>query len=86
MFSPSFEIVTSPEFCPSKSESTNSEQSMESSTSENTDSHFDLPPSDYMDDTQEGDSEVVVKVHTDWSCATRERLKLLRCASDLHQS
>ena len=58
---------------------------MESSISENTDSHFQLPPSDNANDTQEGDSEVVVKVHTHWSCATREHLKLLRCASDPHQ-
>ena len=60
--SPSPEIFTSPDFCLSTSESTNSEQSMESSTSENTDLHFELPPSDNAHNTQEGDSEVVVNL------------------------
>ena len=59
---------------------------MEASISEFSNSHFRYPPSVNAHDTQEGDLDVVVKVHTDWSRATREGLKLLKCASEPYQS
>ena len=82
----SHEFSPSPEFSPSTSESTNFELNVEASISELSNSHFRHPPSVNAHDTQEGDLDGVVKVRTDWSHATRERLKLLKCASDPYQS
>lgn len=82
-FTPSPVTSPSSEFASSLDSSPNSSASETSSSydTENPDLHFQLPPSVNIHDTQEGDMEVV-KVHTDWSRTTRERLKILKCASD----